>query len=333
MLIITGEADGDRLGASVAGAGDFNGDGYADVIVGDRQADAGGTNRGRACIIYGDSSLGGSIAAGDADVIITGEVDGDLLGMSVSGAGDVDGDGFADVIVGTPDADAGGTNRGRAYIIHGDASLSGSIPAGDANVIITGEADSDTLGGCVAGAGDINGDGFADVIVGARGADGTKGRAYIIYGGLTLAGSVSAGSADVIITGEADGDYLGTNVASAGDVKGDGFSGVIVGARDAEAGGNDRGRAYIIYGDSSLGGSIAAETADVIITGEADGDMFGISVADAGMVEGFESGFNTVQFHLKESSQFMIQSPTTNRKGIYYVAVEGTDKTEIGGGT
>ena len=61
--------------------------------------------------------------------------------------------------------------------------------------------------------------------------------------------------------------------------------------------------------------------------------MFGISVADAGMVEGFESGFNTVQFHLKESSQFMIQSPTTNRKGIYYVAVEGTDKTEIGGGT
>ena len=137
----------------------------------------------------------------------------------MAGAGDVNGDGYADVIVG-----AGGysSNTGRAYVYHGGPSGLSASPAFTA----TGEGPDNFFGVAVAGAGDVNGDGYADVIVGACGYSSYTGRAYVYHGG---PGGLSASPA-FSATGAATGDGFGFSVAGAGDVNGDGYADVIVGA-------------------------------------------------------------------------------------------------------
>jgi hypothetical protein len=225
---------------SVSGAGDVNGDGFDDVIVGDRSNDAGGSFAGRAYVY---------------------------------GAGDVNGDGFDDVIVGAPQNSAGGGIAGRAYVFFGG-------PGADAvaDLILTGESSPSRLGGSVSGAGDVNGDGFADVIVGARGntALGTDtGRAYVYYGG-----PGADNVADLTMTGETANSFFGNTVSGAGDVNGDDFDDVIVGAPSFP---NDirSGRAYGYFG-----GSNADTLVDQTFNGEASGNFFGNSVSSAGDVNG-----------------------------------------------
>ena len=176
LIAPLGEAAFDNFGISVSGAGDVNGDGFADVIVGAYLNDAGGGNAGRAYVYYG-----GPAADAVADLTLTGEAAGDEFGISVSGARDVNGDGFADVIVGANLNDAGGGEAGRAYVYYGG-------PGADAvaDLTLTGEAAGDQFGYSVSGAGDVRGDGFADVIVGASLNDAGglfAGRAYVYYGG------------------------------------------------------------------------------------------------------------------------------------------------------
>jgi hypothetical protein len=256
-VVLTGAAATDQFGISVAGAGDVNGDGYADVIVGAHQNDAGGTDAGRAYVYFGGPSMDAT-----ADVTLTGAAASDYFGGAVAGAGDANGDGYADVIVGARTNDGGGTDAGRAYVYLGGPSMDAT-----ADVVLTGAAASDYFGVAVAGAGDVNGDGYADVIAGARANDGggtDAGRAYVYYGGSSM-----DAVADVILTGEAAGDNFGGAVAGAGDVSGDGYADVIVGARLNDAGGTDAGRAYVF-----LGGPSMDATADVILTGAAAGDEF-----------------------------------------------------------
>ena len=107
----TGQAASDKFGISVSTAGDVNGDGYSDVIVGAVNNDAGGSDAGRAFLYFGGASMDNT-----ADVTMTGEAAGDKFGYSVSTAGDVNGDGYSDVIVGAFGNDAGGTSAGRAYL-------------------------------------------------------------------------------------------------------------------------------------------------------------------------------------------------------------------------
>ena len=215
-FIIQGDAVIDYLGVSVSGAGDINGDGLADLIVGAYEGNDGGDDAGEAYIIYGKAGTDGTgsqfgTKVGDRQVLDTTDLKpadgfiiqgdaGDELGISVSGAGDINGDGLADLIVGAPEGDDGGTNAGEAYIIYGKAGTGdGSqfgTKVGDRQVldtsflkpadgfIIQGDAVVDELGR-VSGAGDINGDGLADLIVGAKSGDdggGNAGEAYIIYG-------------------------------------------------------------------------------------------------------------------------------------------------------
>ncbi|MBK7445963.1 MAG: FG-GAP repeat protein [Ignavibacteria bacterium] len=265
----TGFAASDQFGYSVSSAGDVNGDGYSDLIIGAPFNDAGGANAGRAYIYYG-----GAIINSGVDLILTGLAAGDQLGFSVSTAGDANGDGYSDVIVSAPLNDAIGANAGRAYIYFGGSTMNNS-----ADVILSGATANDQFGTSVSLAGDFNGDGYSDVIVGANLNDAggsNAGRAYIYYGG-----SVMNSVVDITLTGLAASDQFGLSVSTAGDINGDGYGDVIAGALLNDGGGSNAGRAYIYYGGSS-----PDNTADVLLTGAAVGDQFGISVSTAGDVNG-----------------------------------------------
>ncbi|MEO8665852.1 MAG: FG-GAP-like repeat-containing protein, partial [Ignavibacteria bacterium] len=254
-ITLTGETVYSDFGLVVASAGDVNGDGYSDIIVG---APIYNTSTGRAYIYFG-----GPLMNNVPDVVFTGEITYDYFGFSVSGAGDVNGDGYADVIIGALE----NSGNGKAYIFYG-GSIMNNVP----DVIMHGEFPSDYFGHSVAGAGDVNSDGFQDVIVGANEYNSNKGRSYIFYGGASM-----NNVADVTMTGEFAGDQFGNSVSGAGDLNGDGYSDVIVGAPYYAA---ISGRTYIFYGGSSMN-----NVADVTMTGFGSG-YFGISVSGCGDVNG-----------------------------------------------
>ncbi len=156
------------LGSSVSGAGDVNGDGYADVIVGARFFEAGQALEGAAFVFLGSAS---GIASGNpASAVAHLEADQVFanLGVSVAGAGDINGDGYADVIVGARFYDAGHANEGAAFVFLGSASVIASGNPATAAAQLEADQANANLGVSVAGAGDGNGDGNADVVVGSR---------------------------------------------------------------------------------------------------------------------------------------------------------------------
>ena len=269
-----GEAAGDKLGRSVAGAGDVNGDGYDDVIVGARYNDDGGSSAGEAYVYHGSAS-GLSTTSAWSD---QGEAANDFFGYSVASAGDVNGDGYDDVIIGAYGNDGGGSMAGEAYVYHGSASgLSTTSAWSD-----QGEAASDLFGNSVAGAGDVNGDGYDDVIIGAYGNDdggSYAGEAYVYHGS---SAGLSA-TPDWYDQGEAADDNFGYSVAGAGDVNGDGYDDVIVGAYGNDDGGIMAGEAYVYHGSSS--GLTQDAAPNWYDQGEAAHDYFG-RVASAGDVNG-----------------------------------------------
>ncbi len=207
------------FGRSVSSAGDVNRDGYSDVIVG-----APGYNSftGRAYVF-----LGGASVNSNPDITMTGEVS-STFGEKVSGAGDINGDGYCEVIVGAPTYSL---STGRAYTFLGDAVMDNT-----ADITMTGEAQGDYFGNGLASAGDMNGDGYSDLIAGANGYGGGKGRAYVFFGGVT-----SCNTADVIMAGEGIG-YFGNSVSAAGDVNGDGHNDILIGAHGYNSG---TGKAYL----------------------------------------------------------------------------------------
>ena len=277
-VTITGESAGNDFGWRAAPAGDVNGDGVEDLIVGTPSYDGIAGFAGRAYLFYGPFT--GDINAADADAIISAEAFGDNLGFSVASAGDVNNDGFDDIIVGARSNDANGIQAGRVYLFYGP--ISGSLADTDADAIISGAA-FDEVGRSVAGVGDLNGDGFDDILIGTDIAGGSfQGQAFLFNG--PLSGERDASSADVIITGSFPNESFGAWVASAGDVNDDGVQDIIVGAPRFPLNGADTGRAYIFYGP--IAGSMIATDAEVIIVGEQINDGFGTSVASAGDVNG-----------------------------------------------
>jgi hypothetical protein len=366
-VTITGEASGDFFGSIIASAGDVNGDGYSDVIVG---AGSHSSNTGRAYIFYGSPSLSSGIAATDATVIMNGEAPGDVFGNSVASAGDVNGDGYCDVIIGAHFYDPGiPQDPGRAYIFYGGASMNNT-----ADVTITGEAANNHLGDAVASAGDVNGDGYSDVIVAATAYSSNTGRAYIFYGSSSMSSTIAATAANVTMTGTANSKFgqtlssadvnadgfqdlliysntavtnvyiyyqvhnmnttanktmtgettnnnFGYSAASAGDVNGDGYSDVIVGAYGYDG---RYGRAYIFYGGPGMD-----TTADVTFTGETSIDTinfdFGASVASAGDVNG--DGYSDVIIGARG------YLTNTGRVYIFYGGASISDKDLSAGAT
>jgi hypothetical protein len=167
---LVGESSDDTAGYSVSSAGDVDGDGLDDVLVGALGDDDGGSDAGAAYIILG-SSLGTSstIDLFNADYKLVGESSGDRVGWSVSSAGDVDGDGLDDVLVGALADDDGGHYAGAAYIILGSSlGTSSTIDLFNADYKLVGEGSGERAGQSVSSAGDVDGDGLGDVLVGAH---------------------------------------------------------------------------------------------------------------------------------------------------------------------
>ncbi|MDP3549336.1 MAG: cadherin-like domain-containing protein [Novosphingobium sp.] len=289
-FIIQGDVAYDFAGRSVSSAGDINGDGFADMIVGASGGDNGGIYAGEAYVIFGKAGVTRanidltSLAAADG-FVIQGDVAGDEAGFSVSSAGDINGDGFADLIVGASSGDDGGTNAGESYVIFGKAgatraNIDLTSPSTSDGFIIQGDVAGDSAGFSVSTAGDIDGDGFADLIVGAlNGGNGgsNAGEAYVIFGkaGATRADVdlTSLSTSDgFIIQGDVAGDQAGRSVSSAGDINGDGFADLIVGAPLGDDGGTNAGEAYVIYGSADIGRTNDAPTAAPVTLAAIDED-------------------------------------------------------------
>ncbi|MCU0436384.1 MAG: FG-GAP-like repeat-containing protein [Raineya sp.] len=277
--ISDGNQNSALLGTSVASAGDINGDGFSDVIVGAPNFDNGETDEGRVYVYHGSATGLSTTPNWTAEVNQAGAE----FGFSVSTAGDVNGDGFSDVIVGANKFDAGETDEGRAYVYHGSATGLSTTP----NWTTESNQVDALLGWSVSTAGDVNGDGFSDVIVGAiifDNGETDEGRAYIHHGsatGLSITPNWVAESNQIV-------GNFGWSVASAGDVNGDGFSDVIVGVPFFTNGQTYEGGAHVYHG-STIGLSITpnwtAESNQIWA-------QFGISVSSAGDVNG--DGFSDV---------------------------------------
>ncbi len=201
---------------------------------------------------------------------VTGTSADDLLGFNISYAGDVNNDGNSDTIVGAPGAD-------EAYVFFGGTGLIGSLTRANANVILTGSASSG-FGWDVASAGNIDGDAYDDVIIGAPDDD----MVFIFYGSsISGGGTFGFGVADITITGENSGDEFGASVNTAGNYDNAGNDDIIVGAPGSSS---DKGSAYVFYGDGSIPSS--AVDADVLLAGSQVFDKFGFSVSTAGNTDG-----------------------------------------------
>jgi Secretion system C-terminal sorting domain/FG-GAP repeat/FG-GAP-like repeat len=266
-----------NLGISVACAGDVNGDGYSDIIAGAIGLDDGGSfDEGAAFIYFG--SAGGSatlpsVSVSDANQAYA------AFGCSVASAGDVNGDGFSDVIIGANLYDDTNTNEGVCFIYYGTTT---GLTAAPVSILDDANQDDAGFGSSVASAGDVNGDGYSDVIVGAYfytdGVNAQEGQAFVYHGGATGIGTNAAATVESNQTSA----QMGWSVASAGDVNGDGYSDVIVGAPFFDNGQADEGRAFLYHGSAT---GISTTAAATVESNQVNAQM-GISVASAGDVNG-----------------------------------------------
>jgi hypothetical protein len=262
---------GSDYGGAVAPAGDVNGDGYSDILIGSRYFTNVQFQEGRA-FVYNGTPVGPTTTA---DWLLDGAQPAIGLGESIASAGDVNGDGYSDVIVGAPYFDNGQTNEGRAFVFHGSATGVPQTPAwtGESN-----QAES-WYGISVAGAGDVNGDGYSDVIVSALFYDNEldgEGRVFVYHGSPSGLGLTPAWTAE----SNQSFSYYGRCVATAGDVNGDGYSDVIVGAINYDDDWLDEGRVFVYHG-SATG---LAPTPSWFVDSNQTNAHFGFAVASAGDV-------------------------------------------------
>jgi hypothetical protein len=268
------------FGAGVSTAGDVNGDGFSDVIVGASMYDGTLTNSG-AAFLYGGGDSG---LAQEPVWFVEGEGETSIFGYRVAGVGDLNGDGYTDVMVGAGFYEGGlGDHQGKVYLYYGSASWPSSSP----DWTFTGELAQAYTGMSISAAGDVNGDGFGDVIFNARDYDdpyADAGKVYVFYGSETGIASTP----DWTKTGSFQDERFGSSVSTAGDVNGDGFSDVIIGAPAMEAPGGSPGFAHVYHGSETGLGTTPDWSGSL---GQID-DGYGMCVSTAGDVNG--DGFDDV---------------------------------------
>jgi hypothetical protein len=277
---VVGDVAGAYMGSAVASGGDADGDGTLDVLV---AATGAGSGAGTAYLFSG-ASFTGDLVATDAIATFGPGYRSGAVGHRVAFGGDMDGDGYAEVLVSDPEVYDTFSGDGAVYVFSGAPSGSYDVRS-DADAQIIGTYAYEEAGYGLDGGRDVDGDGVADVIVGAPGwpADAVwqTGGAFVFSG--PVSGSLTLDDAQATLSGEGDDDDAGWSVSSAGDLDGDGVGDVVVGARYAEVSGSTYGKAYVVLGPVS--GAVSLGSADAIVGGDVWGSMFGFCVAGVGDVD------------------------------------------------
>ncbi|HCY99836.1 MAG TPA: hypothetical protein DHV56_07580, partial [Rhodobacter sp.] len=300
-FVINGVTDGDQMGSSVSSAGDVNGDGFADVIVGANSADPNGSASGASYVVFGKTDGSAvelsAVVSGAGGFVINGAAASDDSARSVSSAGDVNGDGLDDLIVGAPLDDPNGSASGASFVVFGKTDGSvvelSAIEAGLGGFVINGSSAGDKSGYSVSSAGDVNGDGFDDLIVGSVNADPNgnySGASFVVFGktdgSKVELSAIEAGIGGFVMNGVSADDISGSSVSSAGDVDGDGLDDLIVGASN----GDNSGASFVILGKTDGApvelSAIKIGTGGFVINGASAGDYSGWSATSAGDVNG-----------------------------------------------
>lgn len=249
----------DRFGSAVAGIGDLNGDGFADMAVGAPFDDDGGNDRGAVWILFmnADGNVASAAKISDQQDIFNGDLnDGDHFGNAVASPGDLDGDGVNDLAVGADLANVNGTRKGVVWILfmNSDGTVRSTRMIGEGEGDFTDNLNADAqFGSAVAGIGDLDGDGIPDLTVGADQDDsggGKHGAIWVLFmqrdGTVRDQRKITSGEGD--FQGNiGDGDLFGSAIASIGDLDGDGVNDLAVGAESSDDGGTDRGAVWILF--------------------------------------------------------------------------------------
>lgn len=310
VVEIRGKAAVDRIGMSLAPAGDFNNDGYADFIIGSAFTSSIEGSKGGAYVVFGKpngwtSTFNMSEIDGENGFFLHGKSN-NIIGTEVANTGDFNGDGFNDLLFSVRGFDTNDQDSGAAAVLYGkDDEWEDSFPIttidSSKGIIFAGSSSQTGTGSTLNGNFDINGDGFGDLIVSAQQRDTNSltdnGRAYVIYGKATpwtwtnylKIEDLGAGYAQ--FTGTINDSLLGSAVESIGDLNNDGVDDVFIGARTHDFNANDKsGTGYIIWGKSSgfAGFNLSTMTASqgIQIGGLAIGDEFSYAATPLGDFNG-----------------------------------------------
>jgi hypothetical protein len=250
--------------------GDFNGDGYADILVGAEKAAGSGEVR----LFLGGPDPGGGTFVPSPTPYLTfkGENGDDLFGTAIA-SGDLNGDGYDDIIIGAYHNSAGGLHAGRVYIYFGGPNLHATP-----DLVLTGFSPGEQFGVSATSGQDINQDGYDDLLVGANlnSLNGAfSGRAYLFLGRPSL-----HSYPDLVFDGDSPGDHFGISVALTGDINGDGFPDILIGA-SGDGTSSHVGKVYLYYGEFEPGNQ-----PNKVFSGNTPGDGFGRMVAGLRDVNG-----------------------------------------------
>lgn len=340
-----GEQAGDRLGSVMSAVRDVDGDGYADFLVGSPESDDTGVGSGKVYFLSGINMTDGSYDISQADLQILGAAAEDKAGTSVSTAGDIDGDERFDFLIGAPFSDIAGNASGAVYLFKGATISSGTSSVSSADIIFYGENQVDLAGSYVGSAGDVDADGFDDLLIGAPYSDagGNRSGKVYLFNGSDLNGiSYSVSEANSAFYGEGIYDEVqyGTGV---GDVDGDGLDDIAIGAPQNDDGGSDAGKVYLIYGSSLSPLSLPLSLSDLAFVGEYLGDQAGTTIEGCGDInaDGLEdilvaapgsdeNGANSGKVYLITNSAMLTTSMSLSTMPRYFYGETAGDEAGTG---
>jgi hypothetical protein len=325
---IVGATAHDYTGLRTASAGDINGDGYTDIIIGAPGTGAGATP-GAAYVIFGhaggfDASIDLAALTSGQGFKVTGPTNGSGIGASVSSAGDLNGDGYGDFAVGAP------ARAGDVYVFYGHGGSFSDIDvsklSADQGFKIHGVTEGDNTGAAVSAIGDVNGDGYADLLIGAPGnvVENDPGTAYVIYGHDGGFGNIDLKNLDSSqgfkLEGLSFAGNAGYAVSGGGDINGDGYADLVVGAPWVDPDGVSAtipsGAAYVIFGGNFTGhvthlGTNGADTMTGTILAERFVAGGGDDTINAGGGKDVvEAGAGNDHIHVTDNTFFRIDGGT-----------------------